>query len=60
MRQGLAIPETLIVGDEKVTPYRAADPSLFSPSFRAVSQCSGINRAQPAAFPQAPNRSNIP
>jgi uncharacterized protein (DUF362 family) len=32
---GFSNPETLIVGDQKVTPYRAADPSLFSPSFRA-------------------------
>lgn len=31
---GFGDPETLIVGDEKVTPYRPADPSLFSDPFR--------------------------
>ncbi len=31
---GFGDPEVQVIGDQKVTPYRPADPSLFSPSFR--------------------------
>jgi uncharacterized protein (DUF362 family) len=31
---GFGDPATQVVGDQTVTPYRPADPSLFSPSFR--------------------------
>ncbi len=31
---GFADPETRVIGEQRVTPYRPADPSLFSASFR--------------------------
>jgi uncharacterized protein (DUF362 family) len=31
---GFGDPATQVIGEQRVTPYRPADPSLFSPSFR--------------------------